>query len=155
MSSHDKTGDELAGETVTVNSVWENLRSTNNVIEWFDVFATANQLDYSVQNKCKTIIDDLIMNIISYAFNGISETQIEIKIELSVKKLMMTIIDNGISFNPITVSNPETRKPVSEREVGGLGIYLYRELVDEVTYQRNDECNHLQLSINLPAGGTD
>ena len=52
------------------------------------------------------------------------------------RRLMVTVSDDGVAFNPLAVPPPDTTLPLEERELGGLGIHLVRNLTDEATYGR-------------------
>ncbi len=61
----------------------------------------------------------------------------------------MTISDDGVPFNPLTAATPDTGLSVADREIGGIGIHLVRNLVDEVSYQRRIDKNVLTLISHL------
>ena len=139
---------------ITANRIWSSIDSTRAVNEWFDDFAAANHIDKNVRHKLNMVIDDLIMNIISYAFSEVADPQVEVRLELMASVFAITFIDNGRPFNPFEAAKPDTSLPITDREVGGLGIHLSRELMDDVTYQRADGRNIVTFLVNLPNGIT-
>jgi len=83
-------------------------------------------------------LDDLLNNVVQYAFpNDPIEHTIEVEGEVRDECVILTITDDGIPFNPLTVSTPDLSLLLHEREIGGLGIHLVRSMFDEVTYHRN------------------
>ena len=58
---------------------------------------------------------------------------------------MVTITDDGIPFDPFSVKTPDTDLSIDEREIGGLGIHLVRNMMDKVSYQRKDNKNIVNL----------
>ena len=75
--------------------------------------------------------------------------------EVADRRFLLTIIDDGIPFNPLTPETPDTNTPIEERELGGLGIHLVRTLADEATYQRQADKNVLTLVKQFgPSGVT-
>jgi phosphoserine phosphatase RsbU/P len=83
-------------------------------------------------------LDDLLNNVVRYAFpNDPMEHTIEVEGEVRDECVVLTITDDGIPFNPLTVAAPDLSLLLHEREVGGLGIHLIRSMFDEVTYHRN------------------
>jgi serine/threonine-protein kinase RsbW/sigma-B regulation protein RsbU (phosphoserine phosphatase) len=87
------------------------------------------------------VFDEMLSNIISYAYHDEDEHDIEIRVELSENRLTVSIVDDGIPFNPIGVEIPDTELSLEERKVGGLGIHLVRNLMDKVSYQRRIDKN--------------
>jgi anti-anti-sigma factor len=83
-------------------------------------------------------LDDLLNNVVQYAFpNDSTEHTIEVEGEVRDEYVVLTITDDGIPFNPLTVATPDLSLLLHEREIGGLGIHLVRSMFDEVTYHRN------------------
>ena len=62
---------------------------------------------------------------------------------------MSTIMDDGVPFNPITRPTPDTPSSLNDRKIGGLGIHLVKELIDEVLYKRRVDKNEPTLVKNL------
>jgi len=83
--------------------------------------------------------------VISYAFPDDEAHEIEIKTELATNRLTVTISDDGIPFNPLVAGTPDTSLPLDKRALGGLGIHLIRNLVDDMSYQRRIDRNVLTL----------
>jgi sigma-B regulation protein RsbU (phosphoserine phosphatase) len=106
-----------------------------------DAFATRSKLPAATTSKLKIVLDELISNIINYGYADDAEHEIEICLELVGHRLVVTIADDGVPFNPLTVKPPDTSAPLSEREIGGLGIHLVRNLVDEISYRRRVDKN--------------
>jgi anti-sigma regulatory factor (Ser/Thr protein kinase) len=71
--------------------------------------------------------------------------KIEVRMECTVHRLTATITDDGIPFNPLNMEQPDTDADIDNRIIGGLGIHLVRNLMDEVSYQRRIKNNILTL----------
>jgi anti-sigma regulatory factor (Ser/Thr protein kinase) len=63
--------------------------------------------------------------------------------------LIFTVSDNGIPFDPTTKENADTTLSAEDREIGGLGIHLVRQLMDEIHYRREEDTNVLTLIKHL------
>jgi anti-anti-sigma factor len=95
-------------------------------------------------------LDDLLNNVVQYAFpNDPTEHHIEVEGEVRDAWVILTIMDDGIPFNPLTVAPPDLSVLLHEREIGGLGIHLVRSMFDEVTYHRNVGHNVLTVKKKL------
>ncbi len=91
-------------------------------------------------------LDDLLNNVVQYAFpNDPTEHAIVVEGEVRDECVVLTITDDGIPFNPLTVATPDLSLLLHEREIGGLGIHLVRSMFDEVTYHRNVGRNVLTM----------
>ncbi len=95
-------------------------------------------------------LDDLLNNIVQYAFpNDPTEHTIAVEGEVRDECVTLTMTDDGIPFNPLTVATPDLSLLLHEREIGGLGIHLVRSMFDEVTYHRNVGRNVLTVKKKL------
>ncbi len=98
-------------------------------------------------------LDDLLNNVVQYAFpNDPTEHQIEVEGEVLDACVVLTIRDDGIPFNPLSVAPPDLSVLLHEREIGGLGIHLVRAMFDDVTYHRNVGRNVLTIKKRLVSG---
>ena len=82
------------------------------------------------------VFDELLSNIVSYAFEDEESHVIRIRIELAGHRLAVTIRDDGTPFNPFALDRPDTSLSIEEREIGGLGVHLVSNVMDEVSYSR-------------------
>ncbi|MFC2046287.1 SpoIIE family protein phosphatase, partial [Chloroflexota bacterium] len=115
------------------------------VEEQFSAFAERNEIPDSTRQKMSIVLDELLNNIISYAFQDEEEHAIEIDLELSGSRLVATIKDDGVHFNPFGLETPDTSGSIAERQIGGLGIHLVRSMMDEYLYQRQIKKNVVTL----------
>jgi anti-sigma regulatory factor (Ser/Thr protein kinase) len=90
-------------------------------------------------------LDELFTNIISYGYDDGNEHRIEVTIVADERMLNVTIADDGVAFNPVERQAPCLPHSVDECRVGGLGIHLIRNLMDEVCYRRDGQKNILTM----------
>ncbi len=83
-------------------------------------------------------VDEACTNIIKYAYAG-NEGRIIISCERQDNELVITIQDNGKPFNPSSVPQPDLAADLAHRKVGGLGMFLMRKLMDDVSYSFDPE----------------
>ena len=115
----------------------------------FTQFAEERGLAAGVAQKVCIAFDDLLNNIISYAFDDDEEHHIEIDISVTAKRLVITVADDGVPFNPFDQVGPDTSLSLEERDIGGLGVLLVTELMDQCSYQRRRDSNVVTLIMNL------
>ena len=90
-------------------------------------------------------MEEVLVNIFNYAYpENPGEVQIT-EIKNQDTGLIFEIRDHGTPFNPLTRSDPEFHAPVSDREVGGLGVFFIREMANELRYRREGDSNILTL----------
>ena len=100
--------------------------------------------------RLKVASEEALMNIINYAYQG-DNGDICITFEYIEKSnyTVLSIKDKGIAFNPLKVGEPDLKTEVENREVGGLGVFMIKKLMDKVAYERKDNTNILTLTKNV------
>ena len=90
-------------------------------------------------------LDEVLTNIIKYAYTDNAEHKIQICLRVIDNVLEAVIEDDGAPFDPLAIRAPDVSAPLHERRVGGVGIHFVRHLMDEVIYERAGERNRLVL----------
>lgn len=88
-------------------------------------------------------LEELFVNIASYAYapdTGMAVIRVSFPEE---KTVSITLTDTGREYNPLAKEDPDITLPASERAIGGLGIYMVKKSMDEVTYEYKDSENRL------------
>jgi len=96
---------------------------------------------YSIQLAA----DEAASNVIEHAYEGISNASFEFVCDYRDDRLVITVIDHGKPFDPSKVALPDIKADLSDRKIGGLGIFLMRKLMDEVRYEITPSGNRLTL----------
>ena len=91
--------------------------------------------------------DEAASNIIEHAYEGIPNADLDVSCNMSGDFLTITMHDTGISFDPSRVKQPNLKADLSERQIGGLGMYLMRKLMDEVRYESNSKTGNLLTMV--------
>jgi len=123
----------------------------NHIEQWPSLRRTLHEygvcvgIEKHTLKKLEIALEEAVVNVISYSH----ATEMELKIQrssLDVQRpaLNVTLTDNGVPFDP-TSSECDTAKVIEERQIGGLGISLLRQITDELHYQRTDEKNQLTI----------
>ncbi len=90
--------------------------------------------------------DEAASNIIEHAYEGVSNGVLDLSCGIVGDGITIILIDYGESFDPSAVPMPNLKADLSERKIGGLGIFLMRKLMDEVHYEpRKDGSNVLTM----------
>lgn len=92
------------------------------------------------------VVDEIFANITQYAYDGEEGTAvIRIEENSEPRAVVLTFLDGGIPFDPLTMKTPDTSLKAREREIGGLGIFMVRKLTDEISYEYADGKNILRI----------
>ena len=94
--------------------------------------------------------EEALVNIINYAYPDHSG---DIKVTCTQdpsKAFVIKIEDTGIAFDISSLKDPDISAGISDREVGGLGVFLIRKLMDKVHYHRKNKKNILKLIVHIP-----
>ncbi|MCB9245335.1 MAG: SpoIIE family protein phosphatase [Flavobacteriales bacterium] len=115
----------------------KNTRDDLKTIESrFTEFCDRTRIKKDICDKIRVVFDELLTNVIDYAFEDELEHLISIRVDLHTNKLVLTIEDDGKPFNPFQKDPPDVNLSMDEREIGGLGIHLVKNLMDEYNYKR-------------------
>ena len=102
------------------------------------------------QMQIDIAIDELFGNIAHYAYNPeIGKATVRVEVIEDPLAVVITFIDNGVPYDPLAKADPDTTLSAEEREIGGLGIYMVKKSMDEITYEYKDGQNILAIKKNL------
>ena len=135
--------DEL---TVHLSNRLEEIERLARVIE---AFCAKHQLPDAIAFAFNLSLDEVVTNIVSYAFTDVQQHPIDVRLRLDAGVLHAEVNDDGRPFNPIDVPTPDLDAPIDERRIGGLGIHIVREMMDSLEYNREEDRNILRLSKHV------
>ena len=102
------------------------------------------------QMQIDIAIDELFGNIAHYAYNPeIGKATVRVEVIEDPLAVSITFIDNGVPYDPFAKADPDTTLSAEEREIGGLGIYMVKKSMDDITYEYKDGQNILAIKKNL------
>ena len=95
-------------------------------------------------------VEEIFVNIANYAYAP-DRGRARVRVEISQEPIVVTVtfIDKGVPYDPLGKQDPDVTLPASERAIGGLGIFLVKKTMDDVTYEYKDGQNILRLKKNL------
>lgn len=105
------------------------------------------------QMQINIAIDEIFSNIARYAYApGSGDATVRVETVSDPPAVMITFIDAGTPYNPLTKEDPDTTLSAEEREIGGLGIYMVKKSMDAMEYAFEDGCNKLSIKKILSVG---
>ncbi len=102
------------------------------------------------QMQIDIAIDELFGNIAHYAYNPkTGPATVRIDVLQDPLSVVVTFIDNGKAYDPLAREDPDISLTAQEREIGGLGIYMVKKSMDEISYQYKDGQNILRIKKKI------
>ena len=118
-----------------------------------DAFCEERELSPEIAYAVNLSIDEILTNTISYGYDDDEPHRIEIIVRLEGAALMVVIVDDSAPFDLSASPEADLDATLDEREVGGLGLFLVHQMMDNVEYERVDGCNVVTLTKST--AGTD
>lgn len=102
------------------------------------------------QMQIDVAIDELFGNIAHYAYHPeIGSVTVRVEFTENPLAVVITLIDNGVPYNPLAKEDPDVTLSAEERGIGGLGIYIVKKTMDEMTYEYKDGQNILSVKKKI------
>ena len=105
--------------------------------------------DASVTMQMNLAMEEAVVNVMNYAYPSGTQGDIMIDALMGNGKLQFVISDKGTPFDPTAEADADTTLSAEERPLGGLGIFLVRQLMDDINYEYKDDKNILTLSKEM------
>ncbi len=132
-----------------------DLGELTRLAEAVEDFGGANDLPPGAVFKLNLCFDELITNAICYGFDALEQAALSVALAIRDGAVVAEIRDNGRPFDPFTEApEADTTLRVEERPVGGLGVLLVRESMDDFSYERRDGFNVVTLRLKLDGAET-
>ena len=128
-----------------------DIQQIPTLAEWIDSLGLPEELNMPIN----LALEETVTNVMLYAYPGKSGqvlVECEKKSQEPASKsqeLVFTISDSGIAFDPTQQKEPDITQGVEDRPIGGLGIFLVRQIMDDIRYERKDNKNILTLVKKL------
>ena len=130
------------GRSLTVEA---NLARLDEVLNFVESISREQNAPEEIMRQLQFSVDEMFSNVAKYAYQGRKGT-FTIHADVREKgKIMFVLEDEGIPYNPLEQDNPDVNLPLERREIGGLGIFLVKNIVDEMNYCRENHKNKLSL----------
>lgn len=130
---------------MTVQTFKAELSLLDEMIDFILSQAKQKDDDKKFISRMRLVAEEALVNVINYAYEG---AQGDIVIEASImedKSFKIEISDKGIAFNPLEKDEPDLDVDIDDRQIGGLGIFMINEIMDDVSYRRESDQNILTM----------
>ncbi len=132
---------------LSVDAVVENIET---VTEFVNEQLEALDCPMKAMMQIDIAIDELFGNIVHYAYHPeVGPATVRVEVTDNPLAVIITFIDNGIPYDPLKTEDPDITLSADERQIGGLGIYMVKKSMDEITYEYKDGRNILKIKKEL------
>ena len=132
---------------LTIAATVENIGA---VTDFVDAQLEALDCPMKALMQINIAIDELFGNIAHYAYNpDVGEATVRVEVEEEPLSVIITFIDGGVPYDPLQAAEPDTTLSAEERALGGLGIFMVRKSMDEITYRYENGSNILSIRKTL------
>ena len=126
-----------------------DVQQVPQLAEFMDHVCEAMGFDELTTMQMNLAIEEAVVNVMSYAYPEGTTGSVNVEVQANDARLKFVISDSGKHFDPTTVAAADTTLSAEDRSIGGLGIFLVRQLMDSVNYERIGGFNVLTLRKKL------
>jgi len=130
-----------------IEALTDNLDS---VLAFVDEQLEATECSMKIQMQIDLAVEEIFVNIANYAYDpetGPATVRVDVAPDGTV--VTITFVDNGVPYDPLAKADPDITLPAEQREIGGLGIFLVKKNMDDVSYEYVNGSNILTLKKGL------
>jgi serine/threonine-protein kinase RsbW len=109
-----------------------------------ETFLAKQEIPAAVIGKMMIAVDEIVSNIFAHGARD-GEPTVSVRLHVGPDRVSAEIVDDGIAFDPLQNTGPDTGLSVEERPIGGLGIHLVRKMMDDARYDRDHGQNRLRF----------
>ncbi len=107
------------------------------------------QMPASIIMSLNLVLEEALTNTILYGYDDDNKHTIEVTFSLKGDNLIISLVDDGHPYDPTLKEDPDITLPPEERNIGGLGIFLIKQIMDTVEYRKTGNNNCLILAKNI------
>ena len=144
-NERSQTSPEKSEKIILKNDISELAKMTDTVCNFGKRFGLSGDTIHDIN----LALEEIVNNIISYAYEDDKEHQITVSIYIKTDQLILEVTDDGKPFDPLSVPAPDLNIPIEQKEEGGLGIFIARSFIDKMEYRREGEKNILLMIKGL------
>jgi len=124
------------------------LEGMDVILAFVSLILDTNRCSPKARTQLRMAVEELYVNVTLYAYPS-GDGWMEIHGNVENGTATFCLIDEGKPFNPLEKSDPDTLLSGDDRDIGGLGIYMVKTMVDELNYEYSDNCNRLTMKKQL------
>ena len=138
----------MTAETVELRLA-NDLAALAELADRVERFGAEQRLSANVVNALNVVLDEAVSNAINHGYVAGVRGEIAVRLRRGADRVEVEVEDDGRPFDPLRAPPPDLSLPLERRPIGGLGIHLIRNLMDEVSYARQGGRNVLKMAKRL------
>ncbi len=117
------------------------------VLAFVDGELEAADCPVKIQTQIDVAVEEIFVNIASYSYPDREDGKATIQVQMREdnSEVTITLIDDGMRYDPTAKADPDVTLPASDRDIGGLGIFITKKFMEDVIYEYSNGRNHLKL----------
>ena len=134
-------------EQLTIDAKTDNLEQ---VLDFVNEQIELCECSMKVQIQIDIAVEEIFVNIANYAYQDkVGKAQVKIEITEDPISIFITFIDSGVPYDPLAKEDPNTTLKAEDRDIGGLGIFMVKKSMDNVSYQYKNGQNMLTIEKSI------
>ena len=129
--------------------IHNDIQQIPQLADFVETIAAEKHLDHSLTLSLNLALEEAVTNVIMYAYPEGTDGLVDIEAIIRKDSLSFVISDSGQAFDPTAQPDADITESLEERPIGGLGIYLVRNIMDNLSYERSDGKNIFTMTKNI------
>lgn len=117
-----------------------------NFVEAFEEFCRRQHVPHAARHAADLALEEHLTNVLNYGFGEGEEPWILVRLHVKNNTLHVKVVDTGTAYDPVAAPAVDTSLPLEEKPIGGLGVYLMKQFMDELSYVREGTKNVLMMT---------
>ena len=131
-------------------SVKADVNSLSEVQAFVDQILEENECSMKAQMQIDIAVEELFVNIAHYAYpSGVGDAIIEVDTDSDAECVKITFEDQGVQYDPLKHEDPDVTLSAEDRDIGGLGIFMVKQSMDDMSYEYVDNKNRLTITKKI------
>lgn len=126
-----------------------NIKDVPALGKFIDEIADEENIDPAISGSVNLALEEAVVNVMNYAYPEGKEGVINLESNVTSEEWIFRLVDSGMPFDPTKADDADVTLDVEDRPVGGLGIFLVRQIMDSITYKRDRDTNVLIMTKKL------
>jgi anti-sigma regulatory factor (Ser/Thr protein kinase) len=123
------------------------VESLHDLVTFITDEAKKKGFSEDARHRIELVLEEALVNVFVHGYTQ-HQGQVEVRcLDSDNSSLTIEIIDTGVSFNPLSLADPDLQPDLTTRKIGGMGVFLIRKMTDGVAYRREGNNNILTMTV--------